>query len=201
MPTVPEEEHIETPEPTTTVSPQPEPSATPTSAAKASHSRAASFSANRDIKHTLRRPSISSAELLRSGGAARSPNPLSPGETAPDIYRKQAQTISELTEANERLEAEVRALRAQSEKLTIEAANKEEIVDELEELKTLVQDYQRKIESTEKEREDYKGDLEKLVGSTHYFIHAQKSIDMYLLEFRTRNSQTPSFPPQFPSIL
>ncbi|KAF8436394.1 hypothetical protein BGX38DRAFT_1255331 [Terfezia claveryi] len=153
MPTVPEEA------PTTL---QAEPPRPMTSAARASHSRAASFSANRDLKQALRRPSISSAELLRSSGAARSPNPLSPGDMAPDIYRKQAETISMLTEANEKLEAEVKALREHGERLGVELVKKEEIVEEMEELKGAMEGLRRKTVEMEKEKEEKGAELEKL---------------------------------------
>jgi len=159
MHTVPEE-----PTEIATPTPQAEPLPLTTSVARASHSRAASFSANRDLKQTLRRPSISSAELLRSSGAARSPKPLSPAEMAPDIYRKQAETISMLTEANERLGAEVKALREQGEKLGAEVMKKEEMVEEMEELKGVMEGLKRKTSELEKEKEARGGELEKLVG-------------------------------------
>lgn len=167
MPTVPEEGLTEAPnESPPTPQPQatPEPSPPTTSAARASHSRAASFSANRDHKQNLRRPSISSAEILRSSGTARSPLPLSPGETVPDIYRKQAQTISELTEANEKLEGEVKTLQEQGTKLATEVAKNEELSEELEELRGSIEENRRKISEIEKEREERQGELEQLVS-------------------------------------
>ena len=159
MPTVPEEEPTETAPPPY----QAETSPPTASAARASHSRAASFSASRDLKQALRRPSISSAELLRSSGVARSPNPLSPGEMAPDIYRKQAETISILTEANEKLEADVKVLREQGERLGAEVVKKEEMVEEMEELKGAMEGLKRKTAEIEKEKEERGGELEKLV--------------------------------------
>lgn len=141
-----------------------EPHSQITSAAKASHSRAASFSASRDLKNSLRRPSISSTDILRSSGVARSPHPLSPGEAVPDIYRKQAQTISELTEANEKLEAEVEVLREQGAKLVVETARKDELVEEVGELKGAVGEYKRGVEELEQLREKNLEEMEKLVS-------------------------------------
>ena len=184
MPTVPEEE------PTREITPQAESSPPMASAARASHSRAASFSASRDLKQTLRRPSISSAELLRSSGAARSPNPLSPGEMAPDIYRKQAETISMLTEANEKLEAEVKTLREQGERLGVEVVKKEEMVEEMEELKGAMEGLKQKAAEMEKEKKEKGGELEKLVRTRTVPYPWFKILyaNYLFLEFRTRDS-------------
>ena len=147
-----------------------EPPSQITSAAKASHSRAASFNASRDLKNSLRRPSISSTDILRSSGVARSPHPISPGETVPDIYRKQAQTISELTEANEKLEAEVEVLREQGAKLVAEVAKKEELIEEVGELKGAIGEYKRGVEELEKLRRKNFEEVEKLVSRFPFLI-------------------------------
>jgi hypothetical protein len=65
-----------------------------------------------DIKTRARQPSISVQSKLRSesfkhGGGPLSPSILSPeGDTAPDIYRRQATRIDELEKENKRLAKE-----------------------------------------------------------------------------------------------
>lgn len=166
MPTVPEEESTRQHEQAPSASPPPPPVASDsptsptTSAAAPSHSRAASFSASRDLKQGLRRLSLSSSG---TGGSARSPNPLSPGEAVLDIYRKQAQTISELTEANEKLEAELKELRGQGENLNAALAQKEELQEELAELKSTLNEYQSQSENDKQSNEEKVGEMEKMV--------------------------------------
>src|SRR5690606_17382194 len=124
------------------------------------HSRAASFSANK-ASH-LRRPSVA-ADILRSA-SSRSPNPLSPGEEVPDIYRKQAQTISELTVANEKLEADLKTLQEQYQKLGQAAEENEELKDKISEVKAQLSEYRSKVEESEKLKEERDEELEKLVS-------------------------------------
>ncbi|KAI5797476.1 hypothetical protein DFH27DRAFT_601887 [Peziza echinospora] len=156
-PTVPEDE---APSELTSSSPQPETPST-SSAAAASHSRAASFSAGREYKHNLRRPSIS-ADALRSPSGPRTPNPLSPLEGVPDIYRKQAQTISELTEANERLGKEAAEARVHEEKLRKALAEKDDLQEELVELKAELSDVKNNSETASKVGQERDAELEKL---------------------------------------
>jgi len=68
-----------------------------------------------------------------------------------------------LTEANERLEAEVKALREQGERLGVEVVKKEEMVEEMEELKGAMEGLKWKTAEMEKEKVEKSGELEKLV--------------------------------------
>ncbi|CAZ81702.1 unnamed protein product [Tuber melanosporum] len=127
-------------------------------AGAAAHSRAASIHARRQSASGFRRPSITAADIVRSSNKS----PLSPGETVPDIYRKQATTISELTESVERLEAEVERLKEKEKKLSEVTVQKDEAQETLAGVKTELKEAVERAEAAATERKAREEELEKL---------------------------------------
>lgn len=107
----------------------------------------------------LRRPSITGADILRSGNKS----PLSPTDL-PDIYRKQAATISELTEAVERLECEVERLKGEEKRLSNAAVQRDEAMEQLAVIKTGLKEAMEKSETAIKEKNESEEEAEKLVS-------------------------------------
>ena len=89
---------------------------------------------------------------------------MSPGETVPDIYRKQATTISELTESVERLEAEVERLKEKEKKLGEAIVQKDEAQETLAGVKTELKEAVQRAEAAATEKKAREEELEKLVS-------------------------------------
>lgn len=133
---------------------------TPTPSAAAAHSRTASIHARRLSTSTgLRRPSVTGADILRSGAGS---SPLSPTDL-PDIYRKQATTISELTEAVERLEGEAELLKAEAKRLAQAAVQRDEALELLAGVKTELREAIDRAAAASTERAEREEETEKLV--------------------------------------
>ena len=116
--------------------------------------------ARRQSTSGFRRPSITAADIMRSS----TKSPLSPGETVPDISRKQATTISELTESVERLELEVERLREKEKKLGEAIVQKDEAQETLAGVKTELKEAVQRAEAAATEKKTREEELEKLVS-------------------------------------
>lgn len=127
-----------------------------------SHSRAASVHTRRVSTSGFRRPSITGADILRSG----TKSPLSPTDL-PDIYRKQAATISELTGAVERLEGEVESLRGEERRLSDAAVKRDEAMEKLAVIRTELKEAFERSEIAVKERSEHEQEAEKLVSISY----------------------------------
>lgn len=126
----------------------------------AGHSRTASLHARRiSTSSGLRRPSVTGADIIRSGSGS----PLSPTDL-PDIYRKQATTISELTEAVERLEAEAEGFKVEVTRLSEAAVQRDEALEQLAAVKTDLREAVEKAGVAAKERAEREEEAEKLVS-------------------------------------
>lgn len=102
---------------------------------------------------------MTGADILRSGSGS----PLSPTDL-PDIYRKQATTISELTEAVERLEAETEGLKGETKRLSEAAVQRDEALEQLVAVKTELREAVDKASAAAKEHAEREEEVEKLVG-------------------------------------
>lgn len=141
----------------------PLPASTPP--AGASHSRTASLHARRISTSTgLRRPSVTGADILRSGSGS----PLSPTDL-PDIYRKQATTISELTEAVERLEGEAEGLKGEAKRLSEAAVQRDEALEQLAAVKTELREAIDKVSVAVNVRTEREEETEKLVSLVYLY--------------------------------
>jgi len=129
-------------------------------AGTAAHPRAAPMHARRQSTSGFRRPSITAADIMRSSNKS----PLSPGETVPDIYRKQVTTISELTESVEKLEVEVERLRGKEKKLGEAIVQKDEAQETLAGVKTGLKEAIQRAEVAATEKKVREEELEKLVS-------------------------------------
>ncbi|KAL7267893.1 hypothetical protein RUND412_009502 [Rhizina undulata] len=129
----------------------------PVSSATAAHSRTASIHARRSSASGFRRPSISAAELR-----SNNKSPLSPNETLPDIYRKQAGTISELTETVEKLEGELAGLKEKEKKLEEALLKREEAEEVLTGVRTELRETVGRLKAVEETRKESEVDGEKL---------------------------------------
>lgn len=102
---------------------------------------------------------MTGAEILRSGTGS----PLSPTDL-PDIYRKQATTISELTEAVERLEAEAEGFKVEVKRLSEAAVQRDKALEQLAAVKTDLQEAVEKAGAAEKGLAEREEEAEKLVS-------------------------------------
>lgn len=157
----------------------PLPASTPP--AGASHSRTASLHTRRiSTSSGLRRPSVTGADILRSGSGS----PLSPTDL-PDIYRKQATTISELTEAVERREGEVEVLKGEVKRLSEAAVQRDEALEQLAVVKTALREAVEKATVAADVHAERDEEAEKLVGPVY------PSFSLVVTNVGSRNPKLP----------
>ena len=123
------------------------------------HARSASIQASRRTSAShYRRPSINATDILRSANKS----PLSPTDV-PDIYHRQATTISTLTEDNEKLASDVEKLRAKEKKLEEVEVEKDRLREQLTEVKEELRGVKGRIDNAEDGKKKSEEELEKMV--------------------------------------
>jgi hypothetical protein len=128
-------------------------------AASTSNVRSASIAARRRASTShYRRPSVSVADILTSANKT----PLSPTDV-PDIYRRQAETISTLTEENEKLSQEIERLLSKEKKLGEVEVENEKLQEQFAEVREELRGIKSRIEGTEVAKKTADEELEKLV--------------------------------------
>jgi FtsZ-binding cell division protein ZapB len=81
----------------------------------------------------------------------------------PDIYRRQAETISSLTEENEKLVSDVTQLKAKEERLAKIESEKDDLLEQLSTFKEQVRALTSRADTAEAAKKSSETELEKLV--------------------------------------
>ena len=111
-----------------------------------------------------RRQSLTAAEILRSSGlSAATIEPLSPTDSLPDIYRKQASTINTLTEEKARLKEEIERLKKLEDELEEFKSNQTDSQRSLEEAKNKLREAETEVANTKESVEKLNLEIETLV--------------------------------------
>jgi len=127
---------------------------------QSAQARAASIQARRASQSHYRRPSINATDILRSANKS----PLSPTDV-PDIYHRQAETISKLTEDNEKLAEDLEKLKAKGKRLAEIEAEKDKLQEQLAEVKEELRGVKGRIDDAEAGKKTSEQEMEKMVGN------------------------------------
>ncbi|KAF8545366.1 hypothetical protein BDD12DRAFT_871648 [Trichophaea hybrida] len=129
----------------------------PTGSPSPIHARTASIQARRTSASHYRRPSINASDLLRSTNKS----PLSPTDV-PDIYYRQAETISTLTTENEKLSEEVEKFRTREKRLSEIEAEKDKLQEQLAEVREELRGVKGRIDGAEQGKKTSEEEMEKM---------------------------------------
>ena len=135
----------------------PSPSASP--APPSPHARPASIHARRASAAHYRRPSVNSTDVLRSANKS----PLSPTDV-PDIYHRQAETISALTTENETLAKEVERLGARDKRLAGTEADRDRLQEQLADVRQELRAVAARLDAAEQAKLSSQQEMDKMVG-------------------------------------
>lgn len=127
---------------------------------QSAQARASSILARRASQSHYRRPSINATDILRSANKS----PLSPTDV-PDIYHRQAETISKLTEDNEKLAEDVEKLKAKEKRLAEIEAEKDKLQEQLAEVREELRGVKGRIDDAEAGKKTSEEEMEKMVGN------------------------------------
>ncbi len=121
--------------------------------------RSASLTHARRQSSSFRRPSISVADIR-----GQNKSPLSP-ESLPDVYRKQAETISQLTEQVEKLQGDVEKLQGKEKRLVAVEAEKEEALEQLASVRDELRRVTGRVGDAEQGKKTSEEEMDKMVNS------------------------------------
>ncbi|KAF8251216.1 hypothetical protein K440DRAFT_658996 [Wilcoxina mikolae CBS 423.85] len=162
----------------------------PTGSPSPIHARTASIQARRTSASHYRRPSVNASDLLRSANKS----PLSPTDV-PDIYYRQAETISTLTTDNEKLSEEVEKLRTKEKRLSEIEAEKDKLQEQLAEVREELRGVKGRIDgaeqgkkTSEEEMEKMKSELATLHRQTSHLSSQVSAKDKTIAELRLTSS-------------